>query len=404
MNWFQFGRLIHSIYSRGNELPDLERIQSLGLLAVKLGQVHALRIDLLERAKCEHLAKLYRRNAALPADDFLALIDRCGIGGFRDAFSDISHRPLASASVGQVHRATLRNGRDVVIKAVKADVRDQFRADVASLRKLFRLAGSVYPPLRRVGDPVAILDDLEEMTANDLDLENELAGAARLAAIRDSASAGFDLSRLAFPKIHRQLTNGNIMVSDFVDAPTVDELLEQGRMDYDVLLELFRVHGFFMFNVGTFHGDLHPGNVLIRDDGFVFIDTGYVASVGGELRRGLFDFFEALTRYEYPACARALHSMSQTRLKRDAGQAFEKAFLDLYSDFRGATVAEISLTTRMMQTIRLAVRAGMSFEKSIYGIIRSLMYLDGMVLRCNPDAVLMQDMRPIIEEFRSAQL
>ena len=65
MNWIQFGRLIHSIYGRGGKLPDLDWIQSLGLLAVKLGQVHALRIDFLDREKCEHLARLYRRNAAL---------------------------------------------------------------------------------------------------------------------------------------------------------------------------------------------------------------------------------------------------------------------------------------------------------------------------------------------------
>ena len=65
MNWIQFGRLIHSIYGRNGRLPDLDWIQSLGLLAVKLGQVHALRIDFLEREKCEHLARLYRRNTAL---------------------------------------------------------------------------------------------------------------------------------------------------------------------------------------------------------------------------------------------------------------------------------------------------------------------------------------------------
>ena len=65
MNWIQFGRLIHSIYGRGGKLPDLDWIQDLGLLAVKLGQVHALRIDFLDREKCEHLARLYRRNAML---------------------------------------------------------------------------------------------------------------------------------------------------------------------------------------------------------------------------------------------------------------------------------------------------------------------------------------------------
>ena len=78
---------------------------------------------------------------------------------------------------------------------------------------------------------------------------------------------------------------------------------------------------------------------------------------------------------------------------------FEQDFFELYADFADATVSDVSLTTRMMQTIKLAVNAGMAFERNIFAIIRSLMYLDGMVLRCNPRAVLMRDMRPLLEEF-----
>ena len=98
MNWVQFGRLIHSIYRRGGQLPDLDWIQSLGLLAVKLGQVHALRIDFLDREKCEHLARLYRRNAVLASQDFQALL-RAAPGGeaFLGHFQHIEEEPLASA-------------------------------------------------------------------------------------------------------------------------------------------------------------------------------------------------------------------------------------------------------------------------------------------------------------------
>ena len=113
MNWIQFGRLIHSIYGRNRRLPDLDWIQSLGLLAVKLGQVHALRIDFLKREKCEHLAKLYRRNAALPSEDFQKLLQVSAVPGFLDHFAGIEPNALASASVGQVHRARLKTGEAV---------------------------------------------------------------------------------------------------------------------------------------------------------------------------------------------------------------------------------------------------------------------------------------------------
>jgi len=214
----------------------------------------------------------------------------------------------------------------------------------------------------------------------------------------EGASEDFDLSALHFPAVYEAFSNENVLVTELIDAPSVDELLEQGLLDYGRLLELFRLHGFFMFVVGTFHGDLHPGNVLITDGRLYFIDTGYIGTVGEALRRGLFRFFEALTRYDFEECAAALHAMSTRQLDRAGFAGFRTRFLELYRDFEGATVGDVSLTTKMMQTIKLGVRSGMSFDRDMFGIIRSLMYLDGMVLRCRPEAVLIRDMRgPVLE-------
>jgi ubiquinone biosynthesis protein len=399
MNWIQFGRLIHSIYGRGGKLPDLDWIQSLGLLAVKLGQVHALRIDFLDREKCEHLARLYRRNTPIAPEDFLSLLRASAVPGFFDHIESIEPTALASASVGQVHRARLKDGADVVIKAVKRDVRDEFGADVASLKRLFRLATFVYPKLRQVGDPVGILGDIEEYTLSELDLRHEVAGQKTLRTIYEQNRDKFDLSRLAFARVHGPLCNQNVMVSEFIPGRSFDELLEAGELGYDRLLELFHIHGFYMFCVGTFHGDMHPGNVLLTGDKLCFIDTGYVGQVGPKIRRGLFEFFAALSEYNYPDCAAALNRMSEHELAGQTFDAFRAKFLELYADFKNRTVAEVSLTRKMMQTIKLGVHSGMTFEKGIFAIIRSLMYLDGMVLRCKPDAVLLRDMRRFIGEF-----
>jgi ubiquinone biosynthesis protein len=399
MNWIQFGRLIHSIYGRGGKLPDLDWIQDLGLLAVKLGQVHALRIDFLDREKCEHLARLYRRNATLASEDFLGLLRASAVPGFFDHFEYIEPVALASASVGQVHRARLKVGGDVVIKAIKKNVRAQFIADVASLKRLFRLATFLYPKLRQVGDPVGILGDIEEYTLSELDLRHEVAGQKTLRAIYEQHRNTFDLSRLAFARVHEPLCNENVMVSEFIPGCSFDELLETGELGYDRLLELFHIHGFYMFCVGTFHGDMHPGNVLLAGEKLCFIDTGYIGQVGPKIRRGLFEFFAALSEYDYPRCAAALNRMSERELAGPAFDTFRGRMLELYADFTGTTVAQVSLTRKMMQTIKLGVHSGMTFEKGIFAIIRSLMYLDGMVLRCKPDAVLLRDMRRFISEF-----
>ena len=401
MNWIQFGRLIHSIYSHNGKLPDLDWIQSLGLLAVKLGQVHALRSDFLEPEKCEHLSKLFRNNYAMGAEDFLYLIESTAVQNFTSHFEEIEPEALASASVGQVHLGTLKDGTRVVIKAVKKDVRKDFVADVSSVRRLFGFISFFYRKLKRVGNPEAILNDIEEYTLSELDLRKEVDGVRALALIRDKNKDQYDFSKLSFAKVHGSLCNENVMVSDFIPGPSLDELLDEGKLDYDTLLELFKIHGYYMFCAGTFHGDLHPGNVLVDEDQghFYFIDTGYIGRVGPKIRKGLFYFFKALTENDFTEAANSLSEMAEVPLTGDDMKKFQSDLINLYENFPGKSVSEISLTRQMMETIKLGVQAGMSFDQGIFAIVRSLMYLDGMVLRCNPDAVLMEDMKAFIDDF-----
>jgi len=136
MNRLQFAQLMWSIYG-SKKLPDLDWIQRLGLLAVKLGQMHALRIDFLDPAKCLHLSQLYRKNAAVPREDFQALLRRGSVWGQTSPFASLDEEPLATASIGQVHRGQLLDGADVVVKVVKTDARDQFVRDVAALKRMF---------------------------------------------------------------------------------------------------------------------------------------------------------------------------------------------------------------------------------------------------------------------------
>lgn len=399
MNTFQSLRLIRELYFKKG-LPDLDLIQSYGLLAVKIGQLHALRLDFLSAEKCTHLARLYRAASPIPAEDVDALLSAHGGPAFRDRFLDIGTDPIAVASVGQVYRATLRDGNTVAVKVIKKDFKDRFARDVRRLRRFFRLTIALYPKLRGVGDPLGILGDIEEYTTAELDLRNEAHGQAVLRDTADRYRDAFDLSMLGFPEIYPDLSGENVLVSEFIEAPTVDELLSRDAFTYEDMLKLFYLQGFFMFKAGKFHGDFHPGNILYDGKRFFLVDTAFVGEVGDRIRKGLFFFFEALTRSDYPTCAKFLNEMAENRIKEEAFDTFERAFLDLYRDFKGKTVSEVSLTRQMMLTIKLGVNSGMVFEKGIFAIIRSLMYLDGMVLKCNPRAVLMDDIRSFVERFR----
>ncbi|HVN47924.1 MAG TPA: AarF/ABC1/UbiB kinase family protein [Bacteroidota bacterium] len=389
MNILSFLQLLRMIY--GKKRLDLAKIQSMGLLAVKIGQVHALRIDFLPREKCFELSKLYRATIPIPSEDALMYVDK-------SVFRWIDERPLASASVGQVYRATLKDGSDVVIKVIKHHFKKEFERDVKSVKRLFRFIIFFYPKLSRVFDPIGILEHIEEYTLRELDLRNEIEGHETLQNIFLEYRDRYDLSFAAFPKIYKELSSEHIMVSEYIPGKTIDELLDKS-LDYPILLRLFKTHGIFMFVAGTFHGDIHPGNLMLYQEKLYFVDTGAIGHASTKLRTGLLYFFDALSRYDYNLCAVRLNEMAEHALAGAEFDKFQQQFCAMYADFKGSTIRQVSLTQKMMDTIKLGVNAGMSFEKGMFSIIKSLMFLDGMVLRCNPNAKLMEDMQPLLHEI-----
>ena len=401
MRWIMFIRLFKQIFSK-KKLPDLDFIQNQGLLAVKIAQTFALRIDFLNEATCTHLAKLYTRTTPIQGEDFKVLLKQYTNEDWLKQFKHIEETPIGSASVGQVHRATLQSGEEVVIKFIKKDFKKKFEKDVRSLRRFIKFIIFFYPKLAKVADPVGILEHIEAYTLAELDLRNEISHGEVLKRIYEENKDKFDLSRLKFPIIYKDLSNEHVLVSQFIEGKTVDDLLEEKAMPFEDILEIFHIHGFYIFIVGTFHGDLHPGNLIKKGNDFYFIDTGAISEVGKKIQMGLFEFMEKLAYYDFPGCALALNHMASKEIHGKTYDAYYVKLLDLYKDFSGKSVSEVSLTRKMMETIKLGVNSGMVFEKGMFPIIKSMMYLDGMVLKGAPDTVLMIEMRRFLEEFHQA--
>jgi ubiquinone biosynthesis protein len=403
MNALSFIGLLKIIY--GKKLPDLNKIQKKGLLAVKIAQHFALRVDFLDENVCRELMKLFRNNNSIAEENVFALIDSYTTKDWIDNFSSFSKKPFAAASVGQVHNAQLKSGENVVVKIIKRNFKDQFLKDIDKLVKFFKFIIFFYPKLKKVFDPISVLEYIKEYTINELNLDNEIQGITTLKTIALQNSFCYDFSSLAFPNTFPALSNQNLLVSSLINGKTFDELLDEKLLPYEMLMNLFKIHGFYLFKVGKFHGDIHPGNIILGTDGKIyFIDCGAISQVGKKIRSGLFFFLDSLSNYDYESCVIYLNQMALNGIERQKLQNFRLAFMNLYLDFKGKNITQVSLTKKMMDTIKLAVNHGMEFEKGMFAIIKSMMYLDGMVLRCNPDAVLLEDMQPVLNEFKKIMI
>lgn len=383
------------------KLPDLMWIERQGLLFVKIAQTFALRIDFLKPETTLHLQKLYTQ--ASPTVTKIETLNRILPKNLQEVIKDIDSNPIGIASVGQVHRATLKDGRVVAIKFIKKQVKEQFIKDVRALRRFVKFITFFYPKLHKVADPLGIIDHIEAYTIAELDLLNEIKHTNILKDIKEKYQKTFDFSKLAFPTYDEKLSSNHVLVTSYIDGKPVDHWLREGKLEQDMMLDIFRWHGFYMFIEGTFHGDIHPGNIIYDGKTFTLIDTGAISTVSKNIQQGLFEFMKALSMYEYKTCAVKLNEMAVESISGIKFQKFETKLLKLYEDFADTTVSEKSLTKQMMHTIRLGVLSGMTFEKGMFPIIKSLMYLDGIVLQCAPNMILMKEMRKFIQTFEEAK-
>ncbi|MBR41345.1 MAG: hypothetical protein CMA89_05640 [Euryarchaeota archaeon] len=381
---------------------DLDWIQRQGLLAVKLTQIFALRPDMLSIEKCRQLQKMYRNASTIPTEDVMRILEERAPVSFHESVVWFDEEPLAAASVGQVHRATLSTGEEVVVKVIKADHKKRFQRDVKRMMRMMRVAIAISPKLRKVGNPIALLRHVEDYTTRELDLRNEIRGGSELKSIQEKLADDFPMPRLRFPKYYPDLSNEHVLVSEFVDGKTLEECIEDKSLAWDYLIELFRIHGAYMFGVGTFHGDLHPGNCIVDGEGnFVFIDNGAVCEAPKNVSVPLFKFFESLSKNDLDLAFEALLGLADERPSDDRLTRFNTRMSEIYSGFGDKSVGEQSLTELMMKTVRAAVEdAGADFGEEGFPIIRSLMYMDGLVIRTHPEVKLIAEMGPSLVEFR----
>ena len=385
---------------RGKKPVDIDKIQSMGLLAVKLGQICALRPDLLEPDRCIQLQELYSRAPTIPEENFEKLLSKYTDESFTDNFNFIDSKPFAAASIGQIHRAELKDGTKVVIKIIKGDFKKTFEKDVKRMKRWMRMGLFFNPKLKKVGNPIGLLNHIEDYTLRELNLLNEITGKERLEKLAAEYSGTFPMPKLQFPKIWKELSNENLLVMEEITHPTLESHLNSKTMEWDDLLQLFRIHGAYMFGMGVFHGDLHPGNAMMTDDkDFIFIDTGAICEAPEHVRKALFGFFYFLAKGELKNAFDAMLTMAAVAPTGKTLQTYYDSMFELYDGFVGTSVSEVSLTQQMMKTVKAAVLAGCSFGDEAFPIIRSLMYMDGMVLKGHPHVDLISSMGPYLDEF-----
>jgi len=387
-------------------------IESLGPVFVKFGQMLSTRRDLLPDDFASELALLQDQVRAF--DGVLAkeiIVKAIGEEIFNENFTDFDTQPLASASIAQVHTATLlQNGQshEVVLKVLRPNITDIILADVKVMSLFADIVSKLLPDGKRLR-PKEVVNEYRKTIIGELDLNREAANATLL---KHNFSQGNTSDNVLFvPEIYSEFSHENVMVMERIYGIGVGEIetLQQLNVDMKSLAER-GVEVFFtqVFRDSFFHADMHPGNVFVdatnpADPTWIAIDFGICGTLNREDKRYLAENFVAFFNRDYRKVAE-LHVDSGWVPIDTSVDEFEFAIRTVCEPIFNKPLAEISFGQVLVSLFNTARRFNMEVQPQLVLLQKTLLYIEGLGRQLYPQLDLWQTAKPYLENWVKEQM
>ena len=384
-------------------------IESLGPVFIKFGQMLSTRRDLLPKEMANELAHLQDRVEPFDGEQAKALIIAAiGEEKFAQYFDDFDIEPLASASIAQVHAATLveeaEQAKQVVVKVIRPNIEKTIKADIKVMQAFARLVDRFYSEGKRLR-PIEVVDEYRKTIIDELDLLREAANAIQLG--RNFA----DDKVLHVPEVYSEYCHKNVMVMERIYGIGVGEVdtLEQKNVNMKLLAER-GVEVFFtqVFRDSFFHADMHPGNVFVDatnpdDPTWIAIDCGIVGTLNKEDKRYLAENFVAFFNRDYHKVAQ-LHVDSGWVPHNTNVDEFEFAIRTVCEPIFAKPLAEISFGQVLVNLFNTARRFNMEVQPQLVLLQKTLLYIEGLGRQLYPQLDLWQTAKPFLEDWVKQQM
>ena len=365
-------------------------IEELGPPFIKLAQAMSNRADLLPQALIDEFEKL--QSNVPPFDVVVArqIIEEELGRPISEVFSEFEDTTLGSASIGQVHRARLLTGEEVVVKVQRPGVREKVRSDLALLHELVRLTAG-FLQKQGLANPQDIVDAFERSMSKELDYTAE----AR--SMEQFRKLYADYTSFYIPKPFRELSTARILVIEFVSGCKITDkaqLLAWGLSPETVAETGMDIYLTQIFEFGVFHADPHPGNVLVQPDGtVVLIDFGMVGRLTKQQKYAFAGVFIGMARQDARSMALNFRRLALTAEIPDM-RAFESDLSQLIEDFATLDVKEMSMSDLADALQTVIYNYKLQVPGAVFLILRALVILEGIGKVLHPNFNTFEFVRP----------
>jgi len=389
---------------RGERLPRGVRIRralaDLGPIFVKFGQLLSTRRDLLPEDIAVELAGLQDRVPPFPGDQARAIIEAAYGKSVGELFRDFDETPLASASIAQVHTATLHDGRDVVVKVLRPNIEPVIRRDLSLMYYVAGLAERYWREGRRLR-PREVVAEFEKVIHDELDLVREAANAAQI-------RRNFEGSPLLYvPEIHWPFARRNVIVMERIHGTPIsdiDALVRQGidlRQLAENGVDIFYTQ---VFRHNFFHADMHPGNIFVSPDGrYLAVDFGIMGTLSSDDQRYLAENFIAFFNRDYRRVAE-LHLESGWVPADTRVAEFESAIRTVCEPNFNRPLKDISFGQVLLRLFQTARRFNMEVQPQLVLLQKTLLNIEGLGRQLYPELDLWKTAKPYLERWMSEQV
>jgi ubiquinone biosynthesis protein len=365
-------------------------IEDLGPTFIKLAQVLSNRPDIIPAKLIVEFEKLQNDVQAFSYKIAKAIVEKELNKKIEEVFSFFDSMPLGSASIGQVYRARLISGEDVVVKIQRPGVVKKVKTDLQLLREFVSLTENYFVNLG-ILNPLDIVDAFEETMIQELDYNSEAKNIMHFRKIFKH------FHEFELPEVYTELSGKKILVMSFISGCKVDDvdtILSWGLKPKKMAKKTMHIYLSQIFEFGVFHGDPHPGNILVQPDGTIaLIDFGMVGALTKKQKYAFSGIMIGLAQEDYKKLAANIRKLASNSEIIDMVK-FESELQDLVEDFRLRVIKEIELSDFTIRLQRIIYENKLQVPGIIFVIFRALAILEGIGNKLDPNFEMMNHMRP----------
>ena len=383
-----------------DEIPVKLRLmlQDLGTTFIKLGQLLSTRPDVVGDRIADELANLQDDNPAITYDEVKAIVERELNGKIEDLFSEFKQEEIATASIGQVHEATLITGERVAVKIQKEGITDKIDLDLRIMKYVANRADKLNSDLKKINLP-GIMEEFDRSIHKEIDYNNEFMNMQRI-----------EMNFIENPAIHIPATypeycTSKVLTMEFIDGTKLNDVYESTGDEFDKKLLAKHVLDSYLqqlFIDGFFHGDPHPGNVMILEDNVVcYLDLGMMGFFDEKFKKDLSEVVLLFMDQDVDGLINQLmymdildYDIDTSSLRRDLNDLFGRYFGVQLNRFDGVLEALLSL----MQEY------GVILPNEVVTMARGLSMIEAIAHNLDPEIDVFASIKPVAKQIAKQRL